>query len=79
MSRPVELLKAAVILVLGVAMVLAPSLYDEDAADYWTFPRLLAWAWSRPLGILFTVVGLIGVYAVGVAAGRKAPGAATAT
>jgi hypothetical protein len=78
MSRPIELLKAAVILVLGVAMVVAPSVYDEDAADYWTFPRLLAWAWSRPLGILFTVIGLIGVYAVGIAAARKPPEAAAA-
>jgi hypothetical protein len=75
MAKPVELLKAAVILALGVAMVVAPSVYDEGAEDYWTVPRLLAWAWSRPLGILFTVVGLIGVYALAVA-GRRAPATA---
>jgi hypothetical protein len=77
MSRPLELLKAAVILALGVAMVAAPSIYDEDALDYSTIPRLLAWAWSRPLGVLFTVVGLVGVYALTVAA-RRTPATAPA-
>jgi hypothetical protein len=76
MSRPVELLKAAVILVLGIAMVAAPSIGDEGSEDYWTWPHLVVWAWSRPLGLLFTAVGLIGVYALTVAA-RKAPAPAT--
>jgi hypothetical protein len=77
-SRPVELLKAAVILALGLAMVIAPSIYDENAMDYWTVPRVLVWAWSRPLGILFTIVGLIGVYALTIAT-RRTTGAEPAT
>ena len=71
--RPLELAKAAIILVLGLAMIVAPSIGDDDAESYWTMPRLLAWAWSRPLGVLFTAVGVVGIYVFARVA-RRAPG-----
>ena len=71
MTKATELLKAVVILALGIAMVVAPSIGDESAADATTIPRTLAWAWSQPLGVVFVVVGIIGLYALTVARGSR--------
>jgi len=59
----IEAYKAIVIATLGLAMLLAPHIGDTDE-QLDTIPMLLAWAWSRPLGVVFLVCGLIGMYAM---------------
>jgi hypothetical protein len=71
MSRTMELAKAVVILALGLAMLAAPGIGDEGAEDLWPVPKLAAWAWSRPLGVVFTAVGLVGLYALTAATTRR--------
>ncbi len=62
--RPgVEAYKAAGVAVLGLAMVLGPGIGDGDETLA-TIPRLLAWAWSVPLGAVFLACGAVGLYAM---------------
>jgi uncharacterized iron-regulated membrane protein len=68
--RPgIEAYKAAAIGVLGLAMVLGPHIGDGDA-ELDTIPRLAAWAWSVPLGVVLLAAGLIGLYAMFTVQGR---------
>ena len=66
-----EAYKAAGIAVLGLAMLVAPALGNPDKE--WgvdTTLTLLAWAWSRPLGVVFLAAGLIGMYAMYMTSGK---------
>jgi uncharacterized iron-regulated membrane protein len=65
----VEAYKAIVIALLGVAMLIAPHIGDADE-ELSTIPRLLAWAWSRPLGAAFLAAGLVGMYAMYMTSGK---------
>jgi hypothetical protein len=68
--RPgIEAYKAVVLATFGLAMLLAPHIADTDE-ELSTIPRLLAWAWSRPLGLVFLVAGLIGLYAMYMTSGK---------
>jgi len=68
--RPgIEAYKAVVIATVGFAMLVAPHIGDADA-ELSTIPRLLAWAWSRPLGLVFLIAGLIGMYAMYMTSGK---------
>jgi uncharacterized iron-regulated membrane protein len=67
----IEAYKAVVVAVLGLAMVLAPHVGDANEG-LTTIPKLLAWAWSTPLGVVFVVAGSIGMYAMYMTSG-KAP------
>jgi uncharacterized iron-regulated membrane protein len=64
-----EAYKAVVVAVLGLAMVLAPHVGDANE-DLTTIPKLLAWAWSTPLGVVFLAAGLIGMYAMYTTSGK---------
>ena len=71
-----EAWKASGIAALGLAMLVAPGLGkpgEEFGVN--TTLTLLAWAWSRPLGLVFLVSGLVGMYAMYVTAGRSDPDA----
>jgi uncharacterized integral membrane protein len=50
-------------------MLLAPHIGDANE-DLTTIPKLLAWAWSRPLGVVFLAAGLIGMYAMYMTSGK---------
>lgn len=56
------LARAAAIAALGVAMILTPAL--GEGRELGALPRAMTWAWSRPLGLAFMVLGLIGVAAM---------------
>lgn len=58
-----DAIKATVLGVLGSAMLAAPGL-GEGREELATIPRLLTWAWSRPLGLVLLVVGLVGLAAL---------------
>jgi uncharacterized iron-regulated membrane protein len=61
----------AYIAVLGLSMLVAPGLGKPD--EEWgvnTTLTLLAWAWSRPLGVVFLAAGLIGMYAMYMTSGK---------
>jgi uncharacterized iron-regulated membrane protein len=78
--RPgIEMYKAAGVTTLALFMLVAPGigkpLEEFGVAGTW---NLLAWAWSRPLGIVFLVCGLIGMYAMYMTGGRPARGRETA-
>ena len=64
-----EAYKAIVVGVLGFAMLVAPHIGD-DAENPGTIAGLLAWAWSRPLGIAFLTAGLIGMHAMYMTSGK---------
>ncbi|HEV7808021.1 MAG TPA: PepSY-associated TM helix domain-containing protein [Solirubrobacteraceae bacterium] len=66
-----EAYKAVVVAVLGLAMVLAPHIGDANE-DLTTIPKLLAWAWSTPLGVVFVAAGSIGMYAMYMTSGKTA-------
>jgi uncharacterized iron-regulated membrane protein len=68
-----EAYKAVVVAVLGLAMVLAPHVGDANE-DLTTIPKLLAWAWSTPLGVVFLAAGLIGMYAMYTTTGKPGRG-----
>ena len=70
-SLRTEVLKAVVILALGIAMLAAPGVGDDGGEDRKPILAMLAWAWSRPLGLVFTAVGIVGLYALLVAARRR--------
>ncbi|MFV0525910.1 MAG: PepSY-associated TM helix domain-containing protein [Acidimicrobiales bacterium] len=53
---------AVIIAVSGAAMITAP-VPGSSADDAGTVVRALDWAWGRPLGTLFILVGLIGIIA----------------
>jgi hypothetical protein len=66
-----EAYKATGIAVLGLSMLVAPGLGKPD--EEWgvnTTLTLLAWAWSRPLGVVFLAAGLIGMYAMYMTSGK---------
>jgi hypothetical protein len=65
----IEAYKAIVIAVLGLAMLLAPHIGDANE-ELTTIPKLLAWAWSTPLGAVFLAAGLIGMYAMYMTSGK---------
>jgi uncharacterized iron-regulated membrane protein/uncharacterized integral membrane protein len=65
----IEVYKAIVIAVLGLAMLLAPDIGDAND-DLTTIAKLLAWAWSTPLGVVFLTAGLIGMYAMYMTSGK---------
>jgi uncharacterized iron-regulated membrane protein len=68
--RPgIEAYKAIVIAVLGLAMLVAPHVGDASE-DLTTIPKLLAWAWSMPLGVVFLAAGLTGMYAMYMTSGK---------
>lgn len=62
MPTRTELTKIILIGAAGVAMLAFPRL-GGDSEDLPTFPRLLVWAWSRPLGALLVLVALTGIAA----------------
>jgi hypothetical protein len=70
-SLRTEVLKAVVILALGIGMLVAPGIGDDGGEDQKPIPAMLAWAWSRPLGLVFTAVGIVGLYALLVVARRR--------
>ena len=63
--------KACGIAAVGLAMLAAPGLGkpDEEFGVNTTL-TLLAWAWSRPLGVVFLAAGLVGMYAMYMNAGK---------
>lgn len=65
----IETYKAVVVGVLGFAMLVAPHIAD-DTQDPGTIAGLLAWAWSRPLGVVFLTAGLIGMYTMYMTSGK---------
>jgi uncharacterized iron-regulated membrane protein len=65
----IEAYKAILVAVLGLAMLLAPHIGDADDG-LTTIPKLLAWAWSTPLGVVFLAAGLIGMYAMYMTSGK---------
>jgi uncharacterized iron-regulated membrane protein len=68
--RPgLEAYKAIAIAVLGLAMLLSPHIGDANE-DLTTIPKLLAWAWSTPLGVVFLAAGLVGMYAMYMTSGK---------
>jgi uncharacterized iron-regulated membrane protein len=64
-----EACKAIVVGVLGLTMLLAPHIGD-GAEQPGAIAGLLAWAWSRPLGVVFLAAGLIGMYAMYMTSGK---------
>jgi uncharacterized iron-regulated membrane protein/uncharacterized integral membrane protein len=68
----IEAYKAIVVAVVGLAMLLAPHIGDANE-DLTTLPKLLAWAWSTPLGVVFLAAGLIGMYAMYMTSGKADP------
>lgn len=73
-----EACKAAGVAVLGIAMIAGPHVGDGDP-DLGALGRLVAWAWSVPLGIAFLTAGLVGLWAMFAVGGRggAAPSGAT--
>jgi hypothetical protein len=65
----IEAYKTVVLATFGLAMLLAPLIADTDE-ELSTIPRQLAWAWSGPLGLVFLVPGLIGMYAMYMTSGK---------
>lgn len=68
-SPGAEACKAALITVAGIAMIAGPHIGDDDTT-LGALGRLIAWAWSVPLGVVFLGVGLIGLRAMFTAGGR---------
>ena len=69
-----EAYKAVIAATLGLFMLVAPGIGNPD--EEWgvnTTLTLLAWAWSRPLGVVFLAVGLIGMYAMYMTSGKGSP------
>ena len=71
----VEAYKAVGVATLGLAMLVAPALgkpYEEWGVN--TTVTLLAWAWSRPLGLVLLACGVVGMYAMYMTSGKPSRG-----
>lgn len=67
----VEAYKAVGVATLGLFMLVAPGVGNPDEeAGVNTMLTLLAWAWSRPLGVVFLAAGLVGMYAMYMTSGK---------
>lgn len=67
----IEAYKAVGVTTIGMFMLVAPGLGNPDEeSGVNTMLTILAWAWSRPLGIVFLAAGLIGIYAMYVTDGK---------
>ncbi|MGH2943424.1 MAG: PepSY-associated TM helix domain-containing protein [Solirubrobacteraceae bacterium] len=67
----VEMYKAAGVATIGLFMVAAPGLGTPQ--EEWGVAgtmNLLAWAWTRPLGVVFLACGAIGMYAMLMTSGK---------